>query len=855
MSTSARYVIDGFREFQQLADKNFKKAYANYVTKLASIGGDQEGTFEQTLASLAFMHIQDKAPKLLDYLLGFQLIDRNEDNTKAVGAFGFQIDKQMVLVPIFFLSGDMKGHEMMFLVNQEMFAPLKENWVNYILKKKPQILGEGSPQNLQQLGIYPPNIAQLVLPPFTASKYSFEKRRKSASGWAAMAINALGNVAMDHSIAADVEGYFFNTGKAAHSGLLDKALDKDPRLVKAAQKVCEAWPGVKENLDKHYGSGYLETKLASAMAHLTKLAELNAKAQTSSILCKTQKAAKKSNIQLGGSVLKSSAADSAPDLKPDKVYAITEDSVTLTHGERAAKEQNGLLIRDYREGDEFTVKYDISQQIGLMNPTQTGVYDVLLNDGKYAKCLLIFAPYGIRGQSYAVTLVKLEKDGDSRACVNVPARKLFIRSGNQEEEPDKGWFDLLPDDAKPANGVKLVAITRNGGSLPLSLERNLTDNTYACCCESHVPSRYEDKDHDGVSLSYSELKPCGYGDSPSAVFGVRKGSTFLLGKGGVLYIPEGAKLIKLKEDKCKKCGKTKDNCTCEYFGYDYGNTVEIFPGGPEDLTLSLTAKTAELKVAADSCDITINGKTLSRRDALADLVLTHGLSQKDAEILLKEAGHKSVARWRVKYAAGFPRKQANMGAASGFPPPSEGGSMYNMSSLINMPLPAGSPMPYTTAPITSPIEQQQTVPGMESGLTDPYAYDPMVMEDPMLSRGFNTAQSNPAGQDNSKEVFDTSMLSTLTKMVNPDVAADEDLNTYAQAMNKLGRRLFMYFWHNEAFQERYGKKDLPELEDTLRNVFESMGDLLLYLKQKSGNTMFGTSVQNIGPSIENASRI
>jgi hypothetical protein len=134
------------------------------------------------------------------------------------------------------------------------------------------------------------------------------------------------------------------------------------------------------------------------------------------------------------------------------------------------------LIRDYREGDEFTVKYDISQQIGLMNPTQTGVYDVLLNDGKYAKCLLIFAPYGIRGQSYAVTLVKLEKDGDSRACVNVPARKLFIRSGNQEEEPDKGWFDLLPDDAKPANGVKLVAITRNGGSLPLSLERNLTDN-------------------------------------------------------------------------------------------------------------------------------------------------------------------------------------------------------------------------------------------------------------------------------------------------------------------------------------------------------------------------------------------
>lgn len=852
MSTPVRYIYDGYREFQNLAAKNFKQAYASYVTKLASIGGDQEGQFEQTLASLAFIHIQDKAPKLLDHLLGFQLVDRNEDNTKAVGAFGFQIDKQLVLVPIFFLSGDMKGHEMMFLVNQEMFAPLKENWVNYILKKRPQILGESTPQNLQQLGVYPPNIAQLVLPPFASSKFSFDKRRKSATGWGAQAINALGSVGMDPAIAADVEGYFYNRGKEAHSNTLDKLLSKDVRLVKAAQKICDAWPGVKENLNKHYGSGYLETKLASAVAQLTKAAASAEKATSINILSAAQKPVKVKSAAT--SILKFSASDSAPDIKPDKVYAITEDSVTLTHGERAKRDQGELLIRDYREGDEFTAKFDISQPVSLMNPTQTGVYDVLLNDGKYVKCLLIFGPFSTGGQKDFVTLVKLENDGESRAHVNVPARKLFVRGGSQEE-PEKDWFESLPDDAKPVNRSKLVAVTRDGGTVPINLSNSVADDTYRCHCDAHVPARYEDRDADGTLLQTSYgYGPIGIGDS-SVVFKIRKGSSFLLTKGGILYIPEGAKLVKLKVDKCEKCRKICDECSCDYFNCCYDSEVDLFPGGPEDLALSLESKTAELKVEADSCDITINGKTLSQRDALADLVLTHGLAQKDAETLLKEAGYKSVARWRVKYAAGYPRKQANMGAASGFPPPSEGGSMYNMSSLINMPLPTGSPMPYTTAPVTSPVEQQQTVPGMESGLTDPYAYDPMVMEDPMLSRGFNAAQSNPSGQDNSKEVFDTSMIASLTKMINPDVAADEDLNTYAEAMNKLGRRLCMYFWHSEAFQERYGKKDLPELEDTLRNAFEIMGDLLLWLKQKSGNTMFGTTVQNIGPSIENASRI
>ena len=55
----------------------------------------------------------------------------------------------------------------------------------------------------------------------------------------------------------------------------------------------------------------------------------------------------------------------------------------------------------------------------------------------------------------------------------------------------------------------------------------------------------------------------------------------------------------------------------------------------------------------------------------------------------------------------------------------------------------------------------------------------------------------------------------------------------------------MFYWHNEEFKDRYGKQDLPELEDTLRNSFEILGDLVLFLKQKTIDPMLGDTNPDI----------
>ena len=97
------------------------------MQKNANLGGSGgETEFEQAFSSLAYSYLRDKAPRLLDNMVGFQLVERNEDNTKAVGVFGINIDKQWLYAPVFFLNGDLKGHELLYVKSNDSFVPMKD---------------------------------------------------------------------------------------------------------------------------------------------------------------------------------------------------------------------------------------------------------------------------------------------------------------------------------------------------------------------------------------------------------------------------------------------------------------------------------------------------------------------------------------------------------------------------------------------------------------------------------------------------------------------------------------------------------------------------------------------------------
>jgi hypothetical protein len=131
-------------------------------------------------------------------------------------------------------------------------------------------------------------------------------------------------------------------------------------------------------------------------------------------------------------------------------------------------------------------------------------------------------------------------------------------------------------------------------------------------------------------------------------------------------------------------------------------------------------------------------------------------------------------------------------------------------------------------PTQVPTEVAGTVPSLEAGRTDRQIYNPLVQPDMLALRSVGEAART--GQ---KEVFDTAMMGVLLKTIRDETMIDRFFGDLMKGLDRLGRILFSFYWHQDAFAERYGESDLPEIEDSLRNAFEAVGDILLTLKHKS----------------------
>lgn len=98
-----------------------------------------EGAFFQ----LAYQRLQDTLKNLIPYLVGFEIVKKNEDNTKALGVFGFRSESgQILFVPAFFINGKVKNLDLLYSKNNEQFYPLNEDFAEMFIKD--ELLGLGA---------------------------------------------------------------------------------------------------------------------------------------------------------------------------------------------------------------------------------------------------------------------------------------------------------------------------------------------------------------------------------------------------------------------------------------------------------------------------------------------------------------------------------------------------------------------------------------------------------------------------------------------------------------------------------------------------------------------------------------
>jgi len=92
------------------------------------------------------------------------------------------------------------------------------------------------------------------------------------------------------------------------------------------------------------------------------------------------------------------------------------------------------------------------------------------------------------------------------------------------------------------------------------------------------------------------------------------------------------------------------------------------------------------------------------------------------------------------------------------------------------------------------------------------------------------ADAAAAGQ---RHVFDQAAIGGLVKVYDVGNVVDSYVPEFMDTIDRLGRILFLFYWKHEDFNQRYGSDDVVQMEDRLRNVFKSLGDLTLQLKEKT----------------------
>jgi hypothetical protein len=772
--------------------------YARNGVKAAALGGKGDDVpFEQAFSNLAHAYLQDKAPGLMDHEIGFQLLDRNAENTKAVGVFAFKVGSLWLYAPMFFLNGDLKGHELLYLKNQDMFVPLKENWINYLVNRKPNILGQNVDRNLSQLGQRQPDFTQLSRSP---SKFGSAKPTLKEMVTAVMP--ALAKTAtMNTARALEDMGKQLNLAQF----LKEAKLTTIDFLVKS----CQHAPQLAEALEQFHGLSIVKEAIdeATRRESATKIA----------------------------SVL-SDAPEVSPAVKGLQIITIGVTMQTKLPPETTEEDQekllrDGVLILDQRDRDNVSIPYNIQVEKTLFNPTESGLYEILVKPGDVERCYVAVYPQGSAKREKMVTIVRLEGVKD---WLNTRADHVFALSRIEGEEFTK-WFDALPEaNSVSGKSSRYMAISKNGDTtVPFRVLREhgtsgQDTNVYEVHMEDHCKHRMP-----GDIMPCCYIDPLNYDKYRDGVrihLNGKKGSKLRASMGDI-YVPTGFKLLKVSmgEDDTDS-PEGQDSCGC-----GESKQLPLMPGNLIDAQLELMGKTAALVVRHNGSTIEINdGDRISEKQALIALVGTHGLREDAAREVLKQASVKKRFECRVKYAApyGAPMMINDAPGAPSMPEPVMGGE-----TVLN-----------TTTPTQLGIDQGVPVPGMSAMRTDRSVYNPNPMYDstPMSRMGDRDLQSVlDAANSGQREVFDTAMIGSMLRAVRDDSLVDRYMGELTKGLDKLGRILFMFYWHGDRFADRYGKSDMPELEDSLRNAFEMLGDVILFLKQKTIEPYPDTAAQDV----------
>ncbi len=183
----------------------------------ASTYPDQD--VEKAFLDQAYVFIQNKATPLMrdPYRLGFEIVFKNDDNSRMVGIFVFRVDSDLLYAPVFFSNGQINGTDLLYRHNNKKFVPLNNDWCQYLISLSNYSEGTRSPKDVRanNKGM---NVQELVTPPAYKSasvKEAWEDMQKVA--------------AEDGEKGSIVKNFIIEDGGYSSVDMLTKKASSDPK--------------------------------------------------------------------------------------------------------------------------------------------------------------------------------------------------------------------------------------------------------------------------------------------------------------------------------------------------------------------------------------------------------------------------------------------------------------------------------------------------------------------------------------------------------------------------------------------------------------------------------------------------
>lgn len=113
----------------------------NWITqakqKLAASAPQDDKAITEAFAQQAYTAIGNRDRDIMrdPYMLGFEIVSKNEENTRLVGVFAFRVSGEILLAPVFYLNGQIKGQDLLYRKGVNRFVPNTDKWVSYLMSR------------------------------------------------------------------------------------------------------------------------------------------------------------------------------------------------------------------------------------------------------------------------------------------------------------------------------------------------------------------------------------------------------------------------------------------------------------------------------------------------------------------------------------------------------------------------------------------------------------------------------------------------------------------------------------------------------------------------------------------------